>query len=165
MTIRLFFTKEGKAIARKEKTIMPFSLKQFLLTGNHLKIYFLNSRLIVLFLFIVQLLLAPLTFTNLWHCPMMVDNNHQTMSEHAMSAMDMHKMKGEHQKNMTHSGHGIFICPLCNSFALPSPLLNHTPVLPSLSVVTVIYRYKGYLAQAPPVLPVKIHYSRAPPLL
>lgn len=124
---------------------------------------------VVLALFIVQLLMAPLTFSNWWHCPMM-------MGESSASAAPMNMDECMHMENMQHtketkqdhqkkSQHGMVLCPLCTSFALPTPLLSGNPELPVLSVAIIAYQMKAYFSQAPPTVLTNNHPPRAPPIL
>lgn len=133
---------------------------------NH-SMWFLYATYLVLTLFITQLLLAPLTFSNAWHCPMMGN----TQASTAMNMEDcMHMQhtsisknaKQDHQQNQK-SQHGMVLCPLCTSFALPSPLLSAEPELPAISVIIITHQVKAYFSHAPPTKLVQENPARAPP--
>lgn len=127
--------------------------------------WFLYAIYLVLTLFISQLLIAPLTFSNWWHCPMM--SNAQ-----ASAPMDMEEcmhmqhvpiskeIKQDHHKK---SQHGMVLCPLCTSFAMPTPLLSGEPELPAISVMIIAHQVKAYFSHAPPTKLVHENPARAPP--
>lgn len=126
----------------------------------------LYSVIIVLFLFISHLILLPFTFTSLWHCPMM-QNQHASMSmtmcdTATFSHSKISKKTDQHsQHNQQH--HGIFVCPLCNGLAVPSPLLNLLLIFPQLTIIHLFLKRKVYQAQPPPILPLNTQLPRAPP--
>ncbi|MDI2112856.1 DUF2946 family protein [Commensalibacter nepenthis] len=128
---------------------------------------FLYMIYVVLTLFILQLLISPLTFSNWWHCPMMMGETASSMTsmdmEDCMHMEHMQQSKETKQDHHQKSQHGMVLCPLCTSFALPTPLLSGNPELPALSVVLIAFQIKAYFSQAPPTPLTKSNPPRAPP--
>lgn len=119
------------------------------------------SIIIVFCLFTLHLLITPLTFTSIWHCPMMDEPS----SVQASADMPCMHMASHNMPKKAHTQHSMMICPLCSALALPSPLLGTGSVLPFLTIVVLSFQHKTYQAQAPPVVITDTILPRAPPTL
>lgn len=127
--------------------------------------WFLYAIYFVLTLFISQLLIAPLTFSNWWHCPMMSNAQVSTPMDMEDCMQMQHAPISKEKKQDDHkkSQHGMVLCPLCTSFALPSPLLSGGPELPAITMVIIAHQIKAYFSHAPPTKLVQENPARAPP--
>lgn len=79
---------------------------------------------------------------------------------HMNHAPTSKEIKQDHHKK---SQHGMVLCPLCTSFALPTPLLSGGPELPAISVIIIAHQVKTYFSHAPPTKLMHENPARAPP--
>lgn len=141
----------------------------FAFINNHIPINF-NKKLkktkfcsvvfFILTFFVVQLAVAPLTFTQMWHCPM------ENGTFEPVSMTNMHhsdKMHMDDHKPLAQKT--ILYCPLCSIFGLNNPLVNFDPILLLVSLVVIYFRFQIYSAQNLSFFFVNANRQRAPPIL
>ncbi|CAI3937653.1 unnamed protein product [Commensalibacter communis] len=165
----VLFNQKRNTVSNIRSSMQPFNLHINWIQNRNKTQHsgFLYTIYVVLALFILQLLISPLTFSSWWHCPMMMDETPASVASMDMEdCMHIEHMQPSDQTKQDHhqkSQHGMVLCPLCTSFAIPTPLLSDNPRLPALSIVLIDFEIKSYFSQAPPTVSTKNNPPRAPP--